>query len=77
MPVTTDHAIESVRASIEDLRRAYSQASSDRLHIEILAYCGALHDVGIIDANQYQALLDQTDTVYQQWQVCDDAAAFA
>ena len=67
MPMNSVTAINRVRASIGELRTAFNLSNCEKLHADVIGYCRALHDCGVIDDNQWHQLTFLADAELAAW----------
>ncbi|MEG5266332.1 hypothetical protein TRP66_18740 [Pseudomonas sp. JDS28PS106] len=72
MPINSFTAINRVRVSIGELRRAFSLSDCEKRHAKLIGYCQALLDCGVISHAQWQQLTQLADAELSAWMPAPD-----
>lgn len=72
MPMNAERAMVLARATISDMRNTLSVSNCNRLHADVLGYCRALLECGLIDPLQWETLCDEAKQTMHHWRLTVD-----
>lgn len=67
MSIDASMAVARVKVSIEEVATALSLSNCERLHAEVVGYCRALLDCGVIDDVQWKELTNLSNVALADW----------